>query len=329
MLPFMSVLQNKFLLTVLLAFGIYNICFADESSLNKKLLFVRNNSVWIYDFSSKKELELIKNADNPSCSPNGKQVAFTRNYNVWILDIKTGKQNKITKLKSLYKMEIQKLDWSPQNFILFERIESYRVVSLNEKDLVFWPDDAFEPKSRNFLLPSIWIVKKNELPKKFIGYTGYGSATTGTHLNQVQTPAWSPDGKKIAFSRNGDIWMAKVETLDNKKEERIFPSAYLENSNGASPLSRGASNISWSPDGKRLVFSISRMYGSGVGELWIVEPDGSNSKKISSKGYEQWPIFLDKKVIIFSDGYNLRTIDIDGTNEKELIHNAIKPCLCR
>ncbi len=337
MLKCMNVLTNK-LATFIIIFVFSGLCYADDKLSETVLLFARNNSIWVYEFESKKQYEIIKNADNPACSPDGRQVAFTRGSNIWMVDLPTGKQNQITKFIPVKDNIVQNLTWYPSGpYILFERSEQYEIRSMNGKNPVVWPDGEFEPRSRRILLSSIWLMRIGKTAKKFIGYTGgHGGGTVGTDLSQVEFPSWSPDGEEIAFSRNGDIWMAGVESLEEpfeyyqKGELRLLPIATLIVSYGGSVGSKGARKISWFPDGKKLVFTVSRMYGSGVGELWTVDSNGKNAKLILPGIFEaEWPIALDEEAILYNYGSIINIINIDGTNERELIRDAEKACLCK
>jgi Tol biopolymer transport system component len=75
-----------------------------------------------------------------------------------------------------------------------------------------------------------------------------------------QQPAWSPDGKSIAFS--SDSWI------------------YVMEDDGSNPTSidTGGEHPAWSPDGKRIAFSS----GSGEGSsIYVVDADGSNSQALT------------------------------------------------
>lgn len=54
------------------------------------------------------------------------------------------------------------------------------------------------------------------------------------------SPRWSPDGKRIAFTTGGQIWLMDADGSDKKK---------------LSNISSGASNPVWSPDGKWIAFN--------------------------------------------------------------------------
>jgi Tol biopolymer transport system component len=92
--------------------------------------------------------------------------------------------------------------------------------------------------------------------------------TRGTSTDRQ--PAYSPDGKWIAFSamRNGnlDLWMTSPETGETRRLT----------DDGAQDWDPG-----FTPDGKYLLWSSNR---SGTFEIWIAEVDGRNARQLTHDG---------------------------------------------
>lgn len=147
-----------------------------------------------------------------------------------------------------------------------------------------------------------------------------GSAVT--RVTNGSAPAWSPDGRRMAFDRNGEL---RVMNLDGTNEVRL--------GSGSSPA--------WSPDGTRIAFAggegISVMnidgtavktivrsdfndkaykpYDMGVGHpVW--SPDGASIAFMHRGDGDMLP---GQAYVVGADGSNLRrlTISTDGRNYAE------------
>src|SRR5215471_2761656 len=100
-------------------------------------------------------------------------------------------------------------------------------------------------------------------------------------------PAFSPDGKKIAFesNRSGNFEIYTMDTNGSHIRQLTFDTAF-----DGTPA--------WSPDGKLITFASER---DNDPEVYIMNADGSNQKRITNaKGDDSHPKFTpDGKRIIF------------------------------
>src|SRR6266508_2743394 len=89
----------------------------------------------------------------------------------------------------------------------------------------------------------------------------YTINTDGTDLTRLTNdpaiddePAWSPDGRRIAFVRNFELY---VMNADGSNVRRTFSGNLTQ-------------NPSWSPDGTKIVYSA---LSNGSANLWVVSPN--------------------------------------------------------
>jgi len=101
---------------------------------------------------------------------------------------------------------------------------------------------------------------------------GSGAVCRGLGIS----PAWSPDGSQLAFARSGDIWLMNPDGSN---------ATNLTNGNGS-----GAEYPAWSPDGSRLVFEGFVEGYDWIGQLFVINRDGTGLQQLDTEGwYSSYP----------------------------------------
>src|SRR5216684_8288565 len=209
---------------------------------------------------------------HPRWSPDGKYLAFTSARNggknqVWLLDRRGGEAQKLTEVAQ----GINDFEWSPDSTRLVLVLQDPKpedAEAAKDKD-----KDKPAPKPKT---PPPFVIDRLQFKEDTVGYldrrrthlyvfdvaSKKGTQVTSGDFDDNE-PAWSPDGKSLAFTSNRstpdpdrnyntDIW---VVASDN-----------VARSAGASPDDKGAHlakittnpgsdrQAAWSPDGKWIAY---------------------------------------------------------------------------
>lgn len=129
------------------------------------------------------------------------------------------------------------------------------------------------------------------------------------------SPAWSPDGSKIAFATIGNRFQGveiHVMNADGSERKKII------GGNGWNDFP------SWSPDGKKIAFSSDRDDRFKNYEIYVANSDGSGITRLThTSGYDQDPAFSPDgtKIAFFSSrtgGGQIWLMNADGSGQFQL-----------
>lgn len=239
-------------------------------------------------------------AQSPSLSPSGQELVFAADFDghsrLWISGLDGSRLRKVSSLGNpAARVTDLEPAWSPDG-----RTIAYTSIDGSAHD--------------------IWVVQAD------------GAYPLKLTINGAENghPAWSPDGRKIAFESDKDgtrdIW---IMNADGTQQVKVLSSSGVDNTPKFSPsgdqivfartkdgattlmivnvngtglraLTTGISR-DWEPSwGSRgILFSSNRGPNSDRWKIWMVQPDGSNLRKVSdADGHD--PIWLPDGRIAFA-----------------------------
>ena len=138
----------------------------------------------------------------------------------------------------------------------------------------------------------IWTVRRDGTDLRRLGHGG--------------DARWSPDGTKLAFDAptarsQGDLF---VMNADGTNRRQLLATRKLEAAAG------------WSPDGKTILFTRFNDQSGRNADVFVMNPDGTNRRGLAQGVAGSWS--PNGKRIVYTDSFQLRIIDADGSHKRKL-----------
>lgn len=236
------------------------------------------HSVWTANLDGTNQKFLLEYAASPSWSPDGTQLAFYGEQGIDHQPATGSGTDGIWKMNADGSNPVQLLPegtahavtWSPDGQIIaFDGARGSperRIYFINPEGTpqsfeALGEHPSFSPDGRQIVVKvcrpecGLWIENPDDAEPRRLTTEGSDGL-----------PAWSPDGKRIAFSRNID---------GNVDIYTINPDG-----SGLQRLTTAPGNDSvpvWTPDSRQIVFRSTR---NGVWQIFIMNIDGSNQRVI-------------------------------------------------
>jgi TolB protein len=193
----------------------------------------------------------------PDWSPDGKKIAFSRDWQIWLVDADGANQRQLTSSATAKKGPT----WSPDG-----RQLAFIVVRN--------PTSPHDPQPRIGIMKSDGTDERllTREPRMNIRVNPDGTKTVLETAADANAPSWSPVSDEIAFwsgteNQYGQIWRIRADGTGSRQLTD-------------DPSRRNNDDPSWSPDGQNIIFGTGR---SGRPELWIIDRDGRNPRRLFHK----------------------------------------------
>jgi tol-pal system beta propeller repeat protein TolB len=201
----------------------------------------------------------------PAWSPDGTRISFTRVEKIFVKDTRSG-----------------------------------QVVRLTDNTGISSFDSAWSPDSARLAFDS----NRDGDNEIYTMNSSDGSKLTKLTDNQNHDvePAWSPDGTKIVFSRDYDIW---VMNADGTNQKNLTDSPELDEY-----------EPDWSPDGAKIAFT-----NGSSSDIWVINADGSrrvNLTNTPSVGDDHPAWSPNGNKIAFESRGDISKMNADGSRQVNL-----------
>ncbi|HEU5219199.1 MAG TPA: DPP IV N-terminal domain-containing protein, partial [Gemmatimonadales bacterium] len=224
----------------------------------------------------------------PSITRNGNRIAFERDFEIWTLETATGRAARVPITlrgagsqpaveRLTYTSQVQEMALSPDGKkIAFEVRGELFAVSAKDggaglrvtRSPAVDEQVAWSPDSRKLVYVSGRSGALNVYSYDFV--TGAETRLTDQPLNDV-TPRFSPDGKQVAFVRDG----RELRVLDLAgRSERLLATGELEREPFTSSHGYG-----WSPDGKWIAYFSGGV--KGFTNVFMVPAAGGAARQVT------------------------------------------------
>jgi TolB protein len=256
---------------------------SDGSSLQGRLLFVKDGNLWLWEKGSAREIAVGETWHQPRWAPDGTRFAYVYrapNFSeIFVADSEGKTQTRLTRSQSAV---LGDNDWN-----------LHPTWSPDGKQIAFVSDASNSVNVSSNL--TLWVMNQDGSGRRPV-------ATPGVPQEAVDGLAWSPDGSLLAvtvFSGLGPGQLALLPMAGSTRQPARVITEYPD----------GATDPSWSPDGKWLAYAARD--GLSV-DLFVmqadsaIQADGMATRRLTNTGMARSPAWS-------PDGRHLAYLSVQGS----------------
>jgi TolB protein len=247
------------------------------------------SGVYVVNADGSGQRRLARNGSSPAWSPDGRTIAFFSDPKIYLMNADGSEHRPLTKPLS---MGGRSLAWSPDG-----------------RKLAFLHEGGCGQGCFNLYVVNSDGSGLRNLTSKLAtgGHPGAGPASD---------PAWSPDGRKLAFVRLNASLGAPIYVVqaDGSGLRNLTPK----------PVGTYAAPA-WSPDGRKIAFVSDR---DGNSEVYVMNADGSGQRSLTrNPAFDADPAWSpDGRKLAFvsnRDGsYGIYVMNADGSGQRRLAQRS-------